>query len=490
MTTWSKRSRAARRGDDLDVAVVARDRATGRAQADAVAKRRRQRLDVARRAAGDRRPARPVAKAEHAVVGEELGDEARREASPSGAGRPTTRPTAAARSAARRTRARSGGARGSRASTRRSPRASSRRRSARLKRSRSTIMRWKRGLTRLPRLAEQPARRAADTRSPLLALDREAHVRRLARDAEAVEQPREVRVVAVVHHDEARVDVMCLDAPCRPGSCSCARPRRRRPRTRRSRARGAAGAPRPARRRPRRRSRSSSGRVAAVAVLRVLSLSASRQLNLRRRRASRITSRPCSFSALGGVSAPRRRTRPPMKRVATPPTTPSARPPRQRHQRAPEPLQVHPGPLRRVLALAEGRRAVHRRPPRRGRLPDRRGARAARQHVELDRRALLPGARLRGLSRAAGGRARGIPPRARQDRRARRVVAVGAAVLARPERVRDGAGRRPPERRGDRAQGLAQRRRSADRGDRRRPRRCSSPAPTRWPSSPATCATC
>ncbi len=49
---------------------------------------------------------------------------------------------------------------------------------------------------------------------------------------------------------------------------------------------------------------------------------------------------------------------------------------------------------------------------------------------------------------------------------------------------------RSPERRGDRAQGLAQLRRGADRGDRRAPRRCSSPAPTRWPSSPATCAIC
>ena len=78
--------------------------------------------------------------------------------------------------------------------------------------------------------------------------------------------------------------------------------------------------------------------------------------------------------------------------------------------RPPDPLRLHLVALRRVLALAEGRRAVHRRPPRRGRLPDRRGARAPREHVVLDRRALLAGARLRGLPGAPGGRARGVPP--------------------------------------------------------------------------------
>ena len=78
---------------------------------------------------------------------------------------------------------------------------------------------------------------------------------------------------------------------------------------------------------------------------------------------------------------------------------------------------LHPGSLRRVLALAEGRRAVHRRPSRRGRLPDRGGARAPREHLELDRRALLAGARLRGLPRAPGGRPRGIPPPPRRAAR-------------------------------------------------------------------------
>ena len=86
----------------------------------------------------------------------------------------------------------------------------------------------------------------------------------------------------------------------------------------------------------------------------------------------------------------------------------------------------------------------------------------------LDRRALLAGARLRGLPRAPGP--------AREEYR-RRVAAgltgdaggVGrAALLARPERVRDRAGRRPRQRRGDRAQDLALGRRGGDRRDRGR----------------------
>ena len=100
-------------------------------------------------------------------------------------------------------------------------------------------------------------------------------------------------------------------------------------------------------------------------------------------------------------------------------------------ERPPDALRLHPRPLRRVLALAEGRRPVHRRPPRRGRLPDRRGAGAPRQHVVLHRRALLPGARIRGLPRAPAGRARGVPARRPP---ARATDESGAAVLARPER--------------------------------------------------------
>ena len=132
----------------------------------------------------------------------------------------------------------------------------------------------------------------------------------------------------------------------------------------------------------------------------------------------------------------------------------------------PEPLHVHPGALRRVQPLAEGRRPVHRGPPRRGGLPDGRGARAPRQHVELDRRALLAGARVRGLSRAPGLGPRGVPAQARRPRRARR--RGDAALLARPEPVRDGARRRPRQRGGDRAQGVALRRRGRDQDGRER----------------------
>ena len=87
------------------------------------------------------------------------------------------------------------------------------------------------------RLAEQAVRRAGVLEVLVLALDREAHVRRLARDAEPVEQPREVRVVAVVHHDEAGVDVMGLVLGVYPDRVRVPARRRRRPRTRRSRAR-------------------------------------------------------------------------------------------------------------------------------------------------------------------------------------------------------------------------------------------------------------
>ena len=61
---------------------------------------------------------------------------------------------------------------------------------------------------------------------------------------------------------------------------------------------------------------------------------------------------------------------------------------------------VHLRTLRRVLTLPEGRRAVRRRPPRRGRLPHRRGARPPREHVVLHRRALQPGARASRASRS------------------------------------------------------------------------------------------
>ena len=81
-------------------------------------------------------------------------------------------------------------------------------------------------------------------------------------------------------------------------------------------------------------------------------------------------------------------------------------------------LHLHHRALRRVLALAEGRRPLHRRPSRRGRVPDRRGARPPRQHLVLDRGPLLAGARVRGLSGASAGRDRGVPqPRRGAGRR-------------------------------------------------------------------------
>ena len=142
-----------------------------------------------------------------------------------------------------------------------------------------------------------------------------------------------------------------------------------------------------------------------------------------------------------------------------------------RRPRAPDTVCLHLVALRRVLPLAEGRRAVRRRPSRRGRVPHRRGARAPRQHVFVDRRAVLAGARLRGLPGAAGGRARGVPPPPPHRGDApERVRERGAALLARPDAVRAGGGRRPRERGGDRAQGLALAGRRRDRGDRdRRP---------------------
>ena len=101
--------------------------------------------------------------------------------------------------------------------------------------------------------------------------------------------------------------------------------------------------------------------------------------------------------------------------------------PRKRHQRAPEPLQVHPGALRRVLALAEGRRPVHRRPSRRGRVPDRRGARAPREHLSSTRSCA---SRRRSASRASPSCR---PPRARNT----------AACTRRPPRSGHGASSTP-----------------------------------------------
>ena len=195
-------------GRDGHAVRMALDRAHRRGEPQPHAPVARDRVDVARRAAGDGAPARPPAEAEHAVVVEELGEEARREAPHLVRVGGPDRGRPAARSAARRTPARSAGARASGRATTSSPDATSAR-AARLKRTSSASIRWKRGATRCARPREQPARRRAVVLEAARAVaDREAHVRRLRGDPEPVEQPLEPRVVAVVEHDEAGVDVV------------------------------------------------------------------------------------------------------------------------------------------------------------------------------------------------------------------------------------------------------------------------------------------
>ena len=130
-----------------------------------------------------------------------------------------------------------------------------------------------------------------------------------------------------------------------------------------------------------------------------------------------------------------------------------------RGQRPPVPLRLHPGALRRVLALAEGRRAVHRRPPRRGGLPDGGGARAPREHL---------------VARPSCASRRRSASRASPSCRRRRARSTGARVAA--GQVGGGASAqplfsldqnefetahrgRPRQRRGDGPQGVAHRRR-------------------------------
>ena len=117
-------------------------------------------------------------------------------------------------------------------------------------------------------------------------------------------------------------------------------------------------------------------------------------------------------------------------------------------------VQLHPRSLRGVLALAEGRGPLHRGPPRGGGVPDGRGARAARGHVQLDGRAVLAGARLRRLPGASGGGARRVqaPQPCARGASAGDGLGVGAAD-ARQQRVRDRARDRPREPRRERAPG-------------------------------------
>ena len=205
----------------LGLAAARRDRRRGRRsgatdstgvrQPQPVAPRRDQRLDVAVRAAGDRAPLRAVARSRASRGCRRTRPGSAPGRSTSGAGRPTTPRRPAARSAARRTRARSGAPRASGRATGPRRRLASSARASRLKRTKSATMRWNHGVARCARLANSPFGEVlAYSKSPRVVADREAHVRRLAGDAEPVQQPLEVRVVAVVEDDEAGVDPVRL----------------------------------------------------------------------------------------------------------------------------------------------------------------------------------------------------------------------------------------------------------------------------------------
>src|SRR4051794_4869006 len=142
---------------------------------------------------------------------------------------------------------------------------------------------------------------------------------------------------------------------------------------------------------------------------------------------------------------------------------------------AQKPFRLHPGAFRRILTLPERRRPLHRRPPRRGGLPHRRGAGPESEHLVLDGGALLPGPRLRGLPRAAAGGDRGVPDDDRQQQRQRR-----GPLFLRPLRAPGSAPPRLLEPRGKGAQGdhrpsecpkRGVGRRAADRHRRARPTR-------------------
>ena len=144
-----------------------------------------------------------------------------------------------------------------------------------------------------------------------------------------------------------------------------------------------------------------------------------------------------------------------MKRVATPTASGAAR---ERHERAPEPLEVHPA---RFDEFSRSQKDVAQY------IVDHLDEAAFQTAEELARRANTSSSTVVRFSQALGFE--GFPElqaAAREEYRRVHAKAAGgrardgelhAAVLARPERVRDGARRRPPERRGDRAQGLPQR---------------------------------
>ena len=209
MTTSSNSSAALAVGHDVDVGGVPGDGGDRGAHADAVGEGRRERLDVARRAARDRRPLRAPGEREHPVVGEEGDQEARREGPHLlGVGRPhggglgheqaldePAREALVVQEGAQRALVAGVGEQGAR----RAVEAHVVGHHAQEARPRE-----------VRRLGDQPARAARGVLEVLvLRADREAHVGRLARDAELVEQRLEARVVAVVEDDEAGVDVPC-----------------------------------------------------------------------------------------------------------------------------------------------------------------------------------------------------------------------------------------------------------------------------------------
>ena len=166
-----------------------------------------------------------------------------------------------------------------------------------------------------------------------------------------------------------------------------------------------------------------------------------------------------------------------MKRVATP--TRTGQRPAGRRSTAPASTRASPSTSRPASTSARARRRTWRstssttstrrpsRPPRSSRAA--RTPRARRSCASPRRSAS------RAFPSCRRPRARNTVACTPSPSRTAGIGTLGAAVLARPERVRDGADGGSPERGGDRAQGLAQLGRGADRGDRLAPRRCSWP---------------
>ena len=205
-----------------------------RAQADAVAKRRHELLDVARRAAADRAPLRPLVHRQHAVVVEEAHEVARRESRACAPGRSTRSPRPSARGSRRRTAANSAARRryspsvelvaADSSSARRfaieaqdvADHAVERRPRRDCAAARTACSAWCRCIrARSPRCARRSSSRSAASSHAELRAERD-----------------EVRVGPVVEDDEAGVDRDGVPADLDRRACACGRRRDRRPRTR------------------------------------------------------------------------------------------------------------------------------------------------------------------------------------------------------------------------------------------------------------------